>query len=114
MIQARKIDSTTFDGNTDANGWKVQLLPSGKRIWTKKGSISVSVSGNGFGGGSLSNYPVGVTYNDVLAVVSIVSPDNALSLSAGIRQQDVKYSVSNAYGSAVTNSAFWSAALIEI
>lgn len=91
----------------------MQYLPSGKMMWTKKGSINISLSGNSFGGGTLSNYPINTDFNSVYIAISIVSTDNALVLCAGGRTQDIKYSAYNAYGSSVSNAVNWSAVLIE-
>ena len=56
-----KLNSSSFDGETDANGWKIQYLPSGKRIWTKEGTTeSVTVNANNFNMVVLTGAPVGI------------------------------------------------------
>ena len=107
------MNSATFEGAVDSRGWKLQYLPSGKKLWTKKGRFSVNLEGNAWGGGKVTDYPEGTTSESVIIAMSAVSNDNAISVSVGPVSNQIKYSVHNAYGSAVSANIDWGAIVIE-
>lgn len=113
-VTVGKMDVGSFYGGDVGDGWVLQYLPSGKKMWTKRSTQSVTVSGDDFGGGALTSLPTGVDPTDVYVAGSIVTADNALTLSIGMSSTNIKYTVYNAYGGSVSATAIWSVVLIEI
>lgn len=113
-VTVGKMNVGSFYAGDVGDGWALQYLPSGKKMWTKRSTQAVTVNGHDFTGGALTSLPTGVSSADVYATGSIITADNALTLSIGVSSNNIKYTVYNGYSSSISTTAVWSVVLIEI
>lgn len=69
----------------DANGWTVTTGPSGKKVWTKSGTVSSLTVGTGlaFINGTITSTPVGLTAANLWSTSYILT--ESLVLDGGSR-----------------------------
>lgn len=61
-VTKTKIDLTTFTNGTDANGWNMTTTAAGKSVWTKSGTVAITIpTGIAFNNGTVTTMPVGLT-----------------------------------------------------
>lgn len=113
-VTVGKMNVSSFYAGDVGGGWVLQYLPSGKKMWTKRSTQAVTVNGHDFTGGALTSLPTGVASTDVYVAGSIITADNALTLSLGVSSNNIKYTAYNGYGDSVSTTAVWSVVLIEI
>lgn len=113
-VTVGKMNFNSFYDGDIGDGWVLQYLPSGKKMWTKRSTQAVTVNGKDFTGGALTSLPTGVASTDVYVAGSIITADNALTLSLGVSSNNIKYTAYNGYNGSVSTTAIWSVVLIEI
>lgn len=84
-VKLNHLNTDSFQSGVDANGYKVEIKPNGKRVWFKKGTITADNGWNAMTWRWVvldSKLPVGVnnlgTYN---VTSSVICNDTAISTS---------------------------------
>ena len=111
-ITSSKIDFTTL---TDSEGWTVMNCGSFK-IYTKKGTRSITVGGSTWKSSEFSNKPTDLNLSNKWAGVCCAqADDNAVSLNGRIAEDNgrVYFTQVNHFSQSITTTARWNAIIIE-
>ena len=119
IIVTRHLNSTAFSNpvSADANGW-YRFIVGGKKIWRKKGTISVTVGGGAWSTSGGVSLPVGMsTIGSNHVSGSCAADDRAITSSIGGQASgstSIVFAVSNQYTGAVTTNLQYSLEICEL
>lgn len=120
-VTPQKLDGSSFVGTTDANGWAIQYLPSGKRIWTKSGMNTLTVGGGSWSSFTATSLPSDISSAQDWALSgSCDTTDSAVACNFGrsadtlASSANVTIRYQNVYTGSINNVRFrWSFTIIE-
>lgn len=113
-LKMQNIDLTT---STDSNGWtKIELSPK-INIYTKNGTLPITMSGDSWSVSKIDNGPVALDINNLcFGMFSGHTGDAAISVngSLGTGPVGIYMDKHNLYSGQVSTSIVWSAQIVEI
>lgn len=118
-VTASKLNSASFNGATDANGWAVEIKANGKKVFRKKGVAYVQLDANLTSTVVMSpNIPVGFTSIDNFYVSGYIGHTASTAIASSIRcdngATNIKGNFQNRVASWQGGDCKWSFELTEI